>query len=119
MSLVSHWRKAMPFYLKASFRFSLIFWILPLAIVFLGMIWVAVTTHQLVVNRVGLGLTITYGGGFFLLAFVTSLATDLYRNREVQEGTIEWKPDLVWKAFIYLGAFFFLVAAFEPRVIAT
>jgi|SRR5271163_3092762 len=112
MSLANHWRKALPYYLKASFRFSLIFWVLPLAVVFVGMIWIAVTTHQLVVSRVGLGLTITFGGGFFLLALVTSLAGDLYRNREVQKGTIEWNPALVWKAFIYLGAFFFLVAAF-------
>jgi len=112
MSSASHWRKALPYYLKASFRFSLIFWVLPLAVVLVGMIWIAVTTHHLVVNRVGLGLTITFGGGFFLLALITSLAADLYRNREVQEGTIEWNPTLVWKAFICLGAFFFLVAAF-------
>jgi hypothetical protein len=112
MSSASHWRKALPYYVKASFRFSLIFWTLPLAIVLAGMIWIAVTTRQLVVSRAGLGLTITFGGGFFLLALFTSLAADLYRNREVQEGTIEWNPVLVWKAFIYLGAFFFLAAAF-------
>jgi hypothetical protein len=97
---------------KASFRFSLIFWVLPLALVLVGMVWIAVTTHHVVVDRVGLGLTIAFGGGLFFLALITSLAADLYRNREVQEGTIEWSPALVWKAFLYLGAFFFLVAAF-------
>lgn len=112
MSLASHWRKALPYYLKASFRFSLVFWVLPLAVVLVGMIWIAVTTHHLVIDRVGVGFAITFGGGFFLLALITSLAADLYRNREAQEGTIEWNPALVWKAFLYLGAFLFLVAAF-------
>ena len=53
-----------------------------------------------------------FGGGFFLLALLTSVAADVYRNRGVEQGTIEWNPALVWQAFLYLGAFFFLVSAF-------
>ncbi len=52
----------------------------------------------------------TFGGGFFLLALLTSVAADVYRNRGVEQGTIEWNPALVWQAFLYLGAFFFLPA---------
>lgn len=88
------------------------FWVLPLAVVLVGIIWFGVTTHRLVVNRIGLGLSIAFGGGFFLLSLLTSVAADVYRNRGVEEGTIEWNPALIWKTFVYLGAFFFLVAAF-------
>ena len=112
MSAANHWRKALPWYLKASFRFSLVFWITPLAVVLIGAIWIWVTTHHLVVSRAGLELTVAIGGGFFLLALMTSLAADVYRNRGVQEGTIVWNPNLTWKVFVYLGAFFLMAAAF-------
>lgn len=112
MISASHWRKALPYYLKASFRFSLIFWVPPLAVVVLGTVWIAVTTRHVVVSRPGLGLAITFGAGFFLLALLTSLAADLYRNREAREGTIEWNSALIWKTFVYFSAFFFLIAAF-------
>ena len=112
MSAASHWKKALPYYLQASLRFSLMFWVLPLAAVLIGTIWIGITTHHLVVHRVGLGLSMTFGGGFFLLALLTSVAADVYRNRGVGEGTVEWNPALVWKVFLYLGAVFFLVSAF-------
>ena len=112
MSASNHWRKALPYYLQVSLRFSLMFWVLPLAVVLVGTTWIGVTTRHLVVNLVGLGLSLTFGGGFFLLALLTSVAADVNRNRGVEEGTIEWKPALVWKTFLYLGAFFFLVSAF-------
>jgi len=108
----NHWKKALPYYLMASFLFSLIFWVLPLVLVLIGTIWIGLTTHHLVVNRAGLGLGLAFGGGFFLLAFVTAVGADIYRNRGVQNRTIEWNPSLVWKTFVYLGAFFFFVAAF-------
>ena len=111
MSAAKHWRKALPYYLQVSLRFSLMFWLLPLAVVLIGTIWIGITTHHLVVSRVGLGLSMTFGGGFFLLALLTSVAADVYRNRGVEEGTVEWKPALVWKAFLYVGALFFLVSA--------
>lgn len=88
------------------------FWVLPLAVVLVRTIWIVVTTHRLVVSLVGLGLSIALGGGFFLLSLLTSVAADVYRNRGVEESTIEWNPPLIWKTFVYLGAFFFLVAAF-------
>ena len=112
MSAANHWWKALPYYLQVSLRFSLIFWVVPLAVVLIGTIWIGVTTHHLVVSRAGLGLSMTFGGGFFLLALLTSVAADIYRNRGVEQGTIEWNPALVWQAFLYLGAFFFLVSAF-------
>jgi hypothetical protein len=113
MSAANHWRKALPYYLQVSLRFSLMFWVLPLAVVLIGTVWIGITTHHLVVNRVGLGLSMTFGGGFFLLALLTSVAADVYRNRGVQERTIEWNPALVWKAFLYLGAFSFWFQPFS------
>lgn len=112
MSAAKHWKKALPYYLQASLRFSVIFCVLPLAVVLIEAIWIGFTTHQLVLNRVGLGLGLTFGGGFFLLAFVTTVGADIYRNRGIQESTTEWNPSLVWKAFLYLGALLFFVLAF-------
>src|SRR5215469_14476458 len=112
MSAANHRRKALPYYLQVSLRFSLMFWVLPLAVTLIGTVWIGITTHRLVVSRVGLGLSMTFGGGFFLLALLTSLAADVYRKRGVEEGTIEWNPALAWKAFLYLCAFFFLGSAF-------
>ena len=43
------------------------FRVLPLAVVLIGTIWVGLTTHHLVVNRVGLGLCITFTAASFLL----------------------------------------------------
>ena len=112
MSAANHWWKALPYYLQVSLRFSLIFWVVPLAVVLIGTIWIGVTTHHLVVSRAGLGLSMTFGGGFFL-ALLTSVAADVYRNRGVEQGTIEWNPALVWQAFLYLGVFFLLGLSFS------
>jgi hypothetical protein len=111
MSAARHWKKALPYYLQVSLRFSLIFWILPLTMVLIGTIWAGLTSHHLAINYVGLEFAITFGGFFFLLAFLTAAGADIYRNRGLKEGTVEWNPSLVWKTFLCLGAFFFLVAA--------
>lgn len=112
MNATSHWRRALPYYLQASLRFSLMFWLLPLAVGLTATLWIGITTHHLAMNRVSLGMSATLGGGFFCLALLTSVVADIHRNRRLGTKTIQWNPSTVWKTFIYLGAIFFLVAAF-------
>jgi|SRR5579862_4124442 len=107
-----HWKKALPYYLRMSLRFSVIFWAAPLAVVLIGAIWMGVTKHHLAISRPGLGMAVAFGGFFFLLAFLTAVGGDIHRNYGVLEGTMEWNASLVWKNFLYLGASFLFVAAF-------
>lgn len=78
----------------------------------IGAVWVGLTNHHLAISRVGLGLAITFGAFFFLLAFLTAVGDDIHRNWRASEPTVEWNARLVWKTFLYLGALFFIVASF-------
>jgi hypothetical protein len=112
MNPAHHWKKALPYYLRVSIRFSAIFWAPPLAVVLIGAVWLGLTNHHLAISRVGLGLAITFGAFFFLLAFLTAVGDDIHRNWRTQEPTVEWNARLVWKTFLYVGALFFIVASF-------
>jgi hypothetical protein len=72
----------------------------------------ALGTHRLVINRVGIELSIIFGGIFFLLAFLSAVIDDVQRNWKAQEPTVAWNPQKLWRNFIYLGAVGFLIAAF-------
>src|SRR5215469_2786622 len=106
MSAASHWKKALPYYVQASLRFSLMFWVLPLAAVLIGSIWIGITRHHLLVHRVGLGLSMTFGGGFFLLALLTSVAADVLPQSRSWGRHLEPRSSLEgffvsWRSFLF------------------
>jgi hypothetical protein len=112
MNSARHWKKALPYYLQVSLRYSVIGWAAPLAVVLIKSLWIGLTKHRLVVNRDGLAFAAILGAFFFLLPLLTAVGDDFFRNRGVQDATIAWNPSLVVKTFLYLGALFFLVAAY-------
>jgi len=112
VDLTSHWKKALPYYLQVSARFSLVYWVASLTAVIVGTLLSALFNRRLGISRVGFEIAAIIGGFFFLLSFLTAVGADVCRNRGALEGTIEWDPALVWKSFLYFGAIFFLVAAF-------
>ena len=112
MNSTLHWKKALPYYLRVSFLYSMIGWLAPLVITLVDSIWTGLTKHRLAVNRVGVEFALSFGGFFFLLPLLTAVGDDIHRNWGAQECTVAWNPRLVWKTFLYLGALFFFVAAF-------
>lgn len=57
---------ALPYYLRISFRYSLIGWAPPLTIALLDSMWTGLTRHRLGINRISLEFALTFGGFFFL-----------------------------------------------------
>jgi hypothetical protein len=112
MGAACHWKRALPFYLQISLRFSFVGWAAPLTLTLLATIWVGLTERRFAINRAGLVYAAIFGTFFFLLAFLTAVGDDLCRNHGTQEATIAWNPSLVWRVFLYGVALFFLIAAF-------
>src|SRR5882724_12930788 len=112
MTIASHWKIALPHYLRVSFRYSAIGWAPPLAITLADTMWTVLTKHRLMVNRIIVEFALTFGGFFFVLSLLTTVGDDIHRNWDVRERTVVWNPLLMWKIFLYLGALFFFVAAF-------
>jgi hypothetical protein len=112
MNPTLHWKKALPYYLRVSFLYSMIGWLAPLGFTLVDSIWTSLTKHRLAVNRVGVESALSFGGFFFLLPLLTAVVDDIHRNWGAQERTVAWNPRLVWKTFLYLGALFSFVAAF-------
>lgn len=110
MSADRHWRTALPTYLKLSFSFAVILSIAPLVIALLASLWTRVRTGNW--PGTGIALVLIFGGFFFLLALVTAVSEDIRRNWAVQEPTVAWNPQLIWRNFIYLAGVGFFVAAF-------
>lgn len=112
MNLASHWKRALPFYLLASLRFSAIGWTGPLAVALLMSGWTVVTQRRLTISREALALAGIFGAFFFLLSFLTAIAADFHRNLRAEQATVSWDAALIWKVFLYLGACLIFVAAF-------
>ena len=110
MKTNSHWRTALPTYLKLSFSYAVMLSIAPLAIAILASVWTMVRTGHWPSTSIALALIFT--GFFFLLAMATAVGEDIRRNWTAQERGIAWSPKLMWRNFIYLGAVGFFVAAF-------
>jgi hypothetical protein len=72
----------------------------------------ALRTRRLVLNRIGVELSLIFGGILFLLAFLSAAIDDVRRNWKTQEPTVAWDPQLLWRNSIYLGAVGFFIAAF-------
>jgi hypothetical protein len=111
MNGLAHWRIALPFYLRVSLSYSAIGWAVPLAIAFTRTTWMSFTRHRFAVDLANFEFALTFGGFFFILALLTAVGDDIYRNRTAEQPTIAWNPLLMWKVFLYIGALFFLVAA--------
>jgi len=112
MTAASHWKIALPYYLRISFLYSAIGWAPSLVITLVVTMWTALTQHRLVVNRVSVEFALTFGGFFFVLSLFTAVGDDIRRNWNAQERTVAWNPRLMWKTFLYLGAMLFFAAAF-------
>jgi hypothetical protein len=112
MTAASHWKIALPYYLRISFLYSAIGWAPSLVITLVATMWTALTQHRLVVNRVSVEFALTFGGFFFVLSLFTAVGDDIRRNWNAQERKVAWNPRLMWKTFLYLGARLFFAAAF-------
>lgn len=112
MSTKSHWRTALPTYLRISFSYFAIFSAAPLAAAILATTWTALTTRRWTISRTSVEFALIFGGFFFFLALITAVGDDIWRNWGAQERTVAWNPQVMWRTFIYLGALFFFVAAF-------
>jgi hypothetical protein len=80
MNPTLHWKKALPYYLRVSFLYSMIGWLAPLVITLVDSIWTGLTKHRLAVNRVGVEFALSFGGFFFLLPLFTATGDDIHRN---------------------------------------
>jgi hypothetical protein len=107
-----YWMKALPYYLRVSFRNSFTLWAAPLALAVVFMLLTGLAKHQWTINWRGVALAGSFGGLIFLLTLFTAIGDDIYRNWGVEERKITWNRMLVWRVFLYLGALFFLTAAF-------
>jgi hypothetical protein len=112
MTAGRHWQTAIPTYLMISLRYFLTTSLPPLAVVVAMSLLTALRTHRLVISRIGIELSLIFGGIFFVLAFLSAGIDDVRRNWKTQESTVAWNPQLLWRNFIYLGAVGFFVAAF-------
>jgi hypothetical protein len=112
MTAGRHWQKAIPRYLMISLRYFLTTSLPPLAVVVARSLLTALRTHRLLINRIGVELSLIFGGIFFLLAFLSAAIDDVRRNWKTQKPTVAWNPLLLWRNFIYLGAVGFFIAAF-------
>jgi hypothetical protein len=112
MNTRTYWRAALPAYLKISFLYFVMASAGPLAIAFLAMLWTGISTGLWTIDRVGVRLGLTFGGFFFVLALLTAIGADIWRNWGVQERTVAWSPELFLRNLIYFGALFFFVATF-------
>jgi hypothetical protein len=95
-----------------SLRYFLTTSLPPLALVVARSLLTALRTHRLVINRIGVELSLIFGGIFFLLGFLSAAIDDVRRNWKTQKPTVAWNPLLLWRNFIYLGAVGFFIAAF-------
>jgi hypothetical protein len=107
-----HWQTAIPTYLKISLKYFAMTSVPPLAVILAMSLLRALGTRRLIINRVGIELSFILGGVFFLLAFLSAVIDDVLRNRKMQEPTVAWNPQLLWRNFIYLGAVGSFSAAF-------
>ena len=112
MTPASHWKMALPYYLRVSFLYSAVGWAPPLAIALVDAMWIGLTQHRLAINRINVEFALTFGGFFFVLPLLTVVGDDIHRNWDAQERSVAWNPLLMWKTFLYLAALFFLGAAF-------
>jgi hypothetical protein len=107
-----HWQTAIPAYLQISLKYFVTASIPPLAVIAAMSLLTAFSTHRWVINHVGIELSFIFGGMFFLLAFLSAVIDDVQRNWKIQQPTVAWNPQLLWRNFIYLGAVGFFIAAF-------
>jgi hypothetical protein len=63
----SHWRTALPTYLKLSFSYAVMLSIAPLAIALLANLWTRVSTGHWDINRAGIAHALIFGAFFFFL----------------------------------------------------
>lgn len=112
MSSWNHWRTALPAYLRISLSFFVQIAGPALVILLLVTLWTGFTTDHWAISHEGLAIALIFGGLFSVLALVTAVGSDIYRNRRAAEPTVAWQPQLMWRIFLYLGAIFFLAAAF-------
>ena len=112
ISLKEHWNTALPAYLKIACSYFFLSSAPALTVVFARTLMDGLLRKRWVLNRAGVALAIVFVGMFFLLALLTAVGADLWRNSQAERPTVIWNSALLWRNFAYCGSMFSLVATF-------